>query len=132
MSRTHFDFVKGSFKDNIGNFKLKSLESNIVTVPLEMLLSKGNPMLTTVNRILLKIMESGLIEYWTDSVTSKLLVMDHLNLQTEKTLTMNNLKGGFILFSVGIGLSIVTFVGELVVSNWKRNKIHRYKKSFKY
>ena len=61
MSRNQFDFIKGAYKDETGNFKLKSLATNIVTVPIEMLLSKGNPLLARLNSNLLYIIETGLI-----------------------------------------------------------------------
>lgn len=40
ISRIHFEFIKGHFKDDEGNFHVKSLKTDIVTSPIEMLLSK--------------------------------------------------------------------------------------------
>lgn len=40
MSRVHFEYIKERFRDAEGVQHVKSLESNIVTSPVEMLLSK--------------------------------------------------------------------------------------------
>lgn len=40
MSRVHFEFIKGQFRDDEGNFHVKALKTDIVTTPIEMLLSK--------------------------------------------------------------------------------------------
>lgn len=41
MSRIHFDFVKDKYRDEEdGLYRVKALKTNIVTAPIEMLLSK--------------------------------------------------------------------------------------------
>lgn len=114
MSRNHFDFVKRKFRDETGYYKLKALKSNIVTVPIEFLLSKGNPLLGSINKRLMYVMESGLIQYWTEVIASAHTAADaRIPDRTEKVLTLDNLRGSFILWLIGIGLSIVVFIGEV-------------------
>lgn len=115
MSRNYFDFIKRNYTDETGRLQLKSLKSNIVTVPIEMLLSKGNPLLARINGILLNIIESGLIRYWTDHTTSRQIANDaKIDHKTEQVLTLDNLQGVFLLWSMGITMSNVVFIGELV------------------
>lgn len=40
MSRINFEFIKGQLRDGDGNYHVKSLKTDIVTSPIEMLLSK--------------------------------------------------------------------------------------------
>lgn len=122
MSRNYFQFVKRKYKDFDGKNQLKALKSNIVTVPIEMLLSKGNPLLATINRVLLGIVESGLIDYWTGISTSKQQADAMMGERTEKILTLETLKGGFLLWMLGIGLSCLAFLGEVVVHKRKKHK----------
>lgn len=40
MSRDHFEFIKNQIRDAGGNLHVKALKTDIVTSPIEMLLSK--------------------------------------------------------------------------------------------
>lgn len=40
MSRINFEFIKGQLRDGAGNYHVKSLKTDIVTSPIELLLSK--------------------------------------------------------------------------------------------
>lgn len=116
-SRNHFEFVKRRFRDPDGNYQLKALKSNIVTVPIEMLLSRGNPLLNRINQILLQVLESGLISHWQEIVTSR--QASKTGEKVEKILTLDTLSGGFILWFIGVGLSMVVFLGEMVHFKWR-------------
>lgn len=114
MSRNHFDFIKKTFRDENGNYQLKTLRKNIVTVPIEMLLSKGNALLSRIDQVLFLIKESGLIDHWREEISSRELALEaKMSFRSEKVLTLNNLRGGFLLWSIGIGVSLVVFVVEI-------------------
>lgn len=123
MSRKYYEFIKRKYRDDRGNFQFKTLKSNIVTVPIEMLLSKGNPLLSRINRILLCIVESGLIEYWTDTITNLQTALEaKMTYRTEKILTLDNLWGAFLLWFIGIGVSGLSFANEILYRQFRRMK----------
>lgn len=118
MSLDYYHFVKRKFRDRYGNYQLKTLKTNIVTVPLEMLLSKGNPLLPRIDEILLMTSEFGLIGYWTQKITMRHSADEKEQHQPETVLTFDNLRGGFLLWFVGILLATMAFCGELLYFRW--------------
>lgn len=82
-----------------------------------MLLSKGNPLLSRINAILLKIMETGFIDYWTGIVTRAQIADENKPIKGQQILTLDNLKGAFLLWFTGLTLSLFVFVGEKVKYN---------------
>lgn len=123
MSRIHFDFVKRNYRDEEGNYRVKVLTTNIVTTPIEMLLSKGNPLLNRINDILLVIMESGLISFLTDAITRTQTADEKRIFNEEKVLKLDNLLGGFVLLFIGYSLSFVAFIGELLYFKYGKQQI---------
>ena len=74
-------------------------------------------MLPRINEILLDVIESGLIDYWTRNVAKDRAAeqgQEEVE-KEEKILKLTNLQGGFILWAIGLGLSIVTFLVEICV-----------------
>lgn len=72
-------------------------------------------MLPRINEILLDIIESGIIDYWTRNVTKDQDAdQDEGRFQEQKVLKLANLQGGFFLLGIGLGISFLTFIAEIL------------------
>lgn len=68
-SRNYFHYILKDYLNSVsGDPKLKALKSNIISPPVEMLIAKGWPLLNLINEQLLRLTESGLIDFWSKSI----------------------------------------------------------------
>lgn len=128
MSRVNFNYVKTHVKDENGQYRVKALEENIVTRPIQMLLVKGHPLMSRINQILMELIESGVIEHWRKSlVRPQILEEKKIKFSYEQNvLTIRNLLGGIVLWCSGIAISMLAFVYELIT--FEMQKRHQKKK----
>lgn len=68
-SRNYFHYILKDYQNSItGESKIEALKSNIISAPVEMLITKGWPLLNLFNEQLLKLTETGLIDFWSRSI----------------------------------------------------------------
>lgn len=75
-------------------------------------------MLPRINGILLLIIESGLIDYWTRTITREQEEAEAN--KGQKILRLENLQGCFYLLALGWGVSLVAFIVEIIIHHRKK------------
>lgn len=71
-----------------------------------------------INAILLDIIESGLIDYWTRNVTTEGVADKDEKFKEQKILKLANLQGVFFIWALGLALSLATFAAEFWRRGW--------------
>lgn len=124
VSRNYFDYTKSKFKDQGGNFLIRSLDINIVYTPVEFLFHKKFPIEHRINGLMQRIVESGLIDFWrrnvnqnsiADETKLKLIVVNH-----RISLKFTILQDIFLFLFFGWFLATVFLIGEILVFWMKR------------
>ncbi|XP_076353788.1 glutamate receptor ionotropic, delta-1-like [Tachypleus tridentatus] len=97
------------------HFAKDSLETAALAIPLQ----KGCPYKKSFNKLIVRIIESGLIQKWTEEVKENLRrnVTIHTSDDTVRSLELDDLLSAFYCLIIGHSLSIVLLGAELVY--WK-------------
>lgn len=101
----HYDVLKDDFIVDYTYFHLR----------------KNSVLLESLNEFLMRVTESGLHVYWeTESYFARNLLLSHARLKDNvdnirRALTINKLKGHFLIWGVGMCISILRFGYELVL-----------------
>uniref|UniRef100_A0A182J2K2 Putative ionotropic receptor ligand binding domain-containing protein n=1 Tax=Anopheles atroparvus TaxID=41427 RepID=A0A182J2K2_ANOAO len=98
---------------------------NIYTYSVSMLAKKDFHLLPKMNDLIRRISESGLLGKW-QKESEKIRIdadveEDEVGADGQTTLRLDHIEGAFLLGAVGLGLSLVAFVAELVYYRAKRN-----------
>ncbi|KFB38749.1 hypothetical protein ZHAS_00006149 [Anopheles sinensis] len=109
---------------------------NIYTYSVSMLAKKDFHLLPKVNDLIRRISESGLLGKW-QKESEKIRIDeggedDNVGADGQTILRLDHIEGAFLLGAVGLGLSLVAFVGELVYYwakrkyRWRNNLLDRW------
>lgn len=99
-----------------GSWSLIMLEENIKTSYIGLYYKPYSPFFEAFNEKTLRLVEAGLTEKWANIVMKKkdFVVIDEIDPQV---LTMDHLEIGFLVCLFPLVLSIVTFIGELLINS---------------
>jgi len=71
-SREYFNYIYKHFQD-VDSYELVALKKNIMTVPIEFLIARGNEyLLKIITEKLIQFNEAGLLQHWRKLVNHKL------------------------------------------------------------
>lgn len=106
------------------------LPGNVFSNPLEMIAERGFPMIRHFNSLINRMKDAGLISKIYEDFLFKKKVLDFIRHRdtftadvSQITLTVDHLQGAFAVLIVGLIISFVVFLGE-VIWNSEYFKIH--------
>lgn len=101
--------------------------NNIYTFSISMLATRDFHLLPKINEVIRSILEAGLFRKWqTESRRINLNDVEDEDTgghDTYVALSMNHIEGAFYLGLIGIGLSVLLFIGEIVYFKLRNKKI---------
>lgn len=77
----------------------------------------GNPITLTLNVVISRLVESGLLEMWFASTKNNTFIKGDTS-DDKIVITLDHLQGAFVLYFIGITLALAIFVFENVYSKW--------------
>lgn len=109
------------FVDRYGRPLIYPFESDIITYPIEMLMTKGFPLLEKINMNILTIKEIGLIEKWRsdyvrNSAGSGDVSVDDDDADEEEPLGIVQMQVAFLVLGIGTSWASVAFFMELLLA----------------
>lgn len=117
IPRMYMQYASHKYVTKNGRMLLYWLKSDIASYPVEMIMTKGFPLLKRINNIISRIKEAGLIAKWQYDFLEK--ADDNLTLPIsyddtqEIILTQIHLEGAFILLIIGLIFAAVVFICEI-------------------
>ncbi|XP_046642705.1 ionotropic receptor 21a-like [Daphnia pulicaria] len=116
------DAIRAEFKKT-GKCNLQIAKEGILTTYATLVLSKHSPFTKSINQGLLDLIQTGIINYWDlwfRPMPGKCMrnFNSGFNMPDEKhkPLSLKNLSGAFVVIAVGLSLSLLAFLGEMIVS----------------
>ena len=107
------------FMDSAGNPKICEVEDDFAHNFINMLVPKGSPLLKNYNRIILELMQAGIINQWWDEIKFTAILETASNFELPPgeyiVMTMQHLQSAFYFLILGIVLSLVVFLSEVLV-----------------
>nr|CAH0112794.1 unnamed protein product [Daphnia galeata] len=92
-------------------------------------LPKKSPLTTVYNYELIWLRELGLLNHWVNSFLPRpyrcSAPLSSLRPTSNEKLTLNYLSSAFLLYGVGVGMSILAFLLELISSLWSTSQVIR-------
>jgi hypothetical protein len=126
LSRNYVVSVGKEFVDPRKQFPLSPLSDDVLNNHIVMLLQKGSCLLDVINNITIRLVEAGL----PDKFLNNFLQTDRHNYVCKSleyldsgyiTITLSHLQSAFVLLFLGSGLSLFTFVIEILQRRWGQN-----------
>ncbi|XP_041675852.1 uncharacterized protein LOC121530570 [Drosophila eugracilis] len=106
---------------------------NVFSSPLQMIMKAGFPFLFEINRIIRLMRDVGIFQKidadfrYNNTYLNRVSKMRPQFAGTDIVLTTEHLKGPFGILVVGIFCSALTFLGELMIRNWRCQMVTRTK-----
>ncbi|XP_046449197.1 glutamate receptor ionotropic, delta-1-like [Daphnia pulex] len=122
------DAMRAEFKKT-GNCNLQLANEGFTSIIVSLALPKNSPYTTTINLGLLQLQQTGLMDYWDlwfrplPSPCNEKPTNGKSSRKKNPSLSFKNLTGAFLVIAVGLCLSILVFLLELIVSMAK-SKLH--------
>jgi hypothetical protein len=99
---------------------------------ISLALSKKSPYTEAFNGGVVRLIESGIVQHWKQSITyesvnstvSNLFEKDGRKNTGPEVLRMENIQGDFLLFAVGILMCILVFIAELSLNRMPHKQNH--------
>lgn len=124
LPRLYLHYVSDKFKNKEGHKLIHWFKEDIMSYPIQMFMQKGFPLTRRVNSYITRIVQSGILEKWQQDLKYTIQVKDddiaNQNDDNPENLTLSHLQGAFIILCIGIGLSVVSFIGEVVYFDLKK------------
>jgi hypothetical protein len=100
---------------NPANPVFYTFQSGFLSSNYVMYLTKGSPLLQSINSITRHATEAGLVDYWWTEIVHSCTLERHTEIKDESSaLTTSHLQSAFLLLFLGLGLSVSAFVAELI------------------
>jgi hypothetical protein len=116
----YFYFKSHTSADYAGHTSCTVKESAVLFTDVIMLLQKGSPLLDRVNEIIGRVLEGGIIDYWVQNCAE---IREVIKAEANATktladefrgLTMKHMQSAFYLLFFGQGLSMISFITEVI------------------
>ena len=127
LSRNYVRSVGTEFLDQQNQFPLSPLKEDVLNNHIVMLLQKGSYFLDIINSIIIRLVEAGLPGKFlndffdTEQHRSVSKSLECLN-SGYLTMTVSHLQSAYVLLFLGIGLSLFTFIVEILQGRWGRRR----------
>ncbi|XP_071050261.1 probable glutamate receptor [Onthophagus taurus] len=116
------NYALGDYITEDGVKRRRLMDENLFNDYIVMYTRKGSILLPLINKVVLEVSQAGLVEYWEDLAISKyssttIQTIVRFSVQSPKPvitpLTFNHVEGAFIIWAVGIAISIICFIWEI-------------------
>lgn len=117
---------------NLNKNKIHKINQNMITLGICILLNRGNPLATDMNKGIMQAFEAGLIKQWEKETKWKFCYKCNVeNSEEEKnrTLGVNDLQTAFFMLIFGCVASLSVFIIEIFLYFYKQSIFNRSVKS---
>lgn len=101
-----------------GKVKIYIFKHTFYNNPIVMYLQKGHPFTERFNEIILRVLSNGMFHKWLKDIDRTFKPVENLE---SSAITMNHLIGAFFSLLIGISISSVVFIWEIVIFKVKLN-----------
>lgn len=111
----HFDYSV-----NLKLSKVHKLSENLISFGVSLMTNKGNPLFPVLNEVVLQAFETGLVSRWETETAWKFNYEKNVETYsnddtTPQALSVAVLQGAFLLLFVGLLISLLVFLGEILM-----------------
>jgi hypothetical protein len=111
------------FVDRSGNTLFNHFEDSFVDYDLVMYLTKGSHLLERFDSLILRTVESGMLEHWWEEMKNTLrLKQALLTVEESSTLSFSHLQPVFLFHLFGLAISFTVFIGEFLCLRLRMTK----------
>ncbi|XP_015593831.2 uncharacterized protein LOC107267094 isoform X2 [Cephus cinctus] len=106
------------FNSKISNGTIRVLKDKIFTFHSPIIVTKGSPLASVVFKHLLRVLEAGFDDYWTNRCRWELARNEtgedvkKYKPQDTRTITVQHLEGAFFIYFTGLGVSLLVHLAE--------------------
>lgn len=125
LPRMYMQYASNKYITAKGQHLLHWMKEDIASYPVEMIMTKGFPLLARINALIFRIREAGLISKWQEDFLEKInrtLVLQQVE-DDDNILTLTHLEGAFIFLCLGLVIAAAVFVVELFMC--RREKYYK-------
>jgi len=116
------DMMKDDLKHN-NACRLSLAKEEFFKHNVAFILSKNSPLQSIFNKKIMEILQSGLMDYWHRRSLPTMSAKEKCNFlnehHKERPLTLDDLRGAFLILSIGLILAIGAFLLEIIHSKIK-------------
>lgn len=100
----------------------------VFTSPLEMISERGFPLLKRFSQLIMYMKDGGIMQKLIDDIYFNMTILHHIrnrDLDEEESqiiLTVSHLDGAFTLLIVGEFISLMVFIGEIIINTYQRRR----------
>ncbi|KAJ9586513.1 hypothetical protein L9F63_019839 [Diploptera punctata] len=120
MDILNYDFYSHLYEEEFHDTLLCRLPERIEPYQVAMFMQKGNPLFESVNDIIVKLVESGIIDWWRGNVLSRQILARPKNPHEEEyipyfVLSMKHMYVAFTVLGLGYFVSFCAFIIEYLI-----------------
>lgn len=111
---------------NLNKNKIHKIDQNMITLGICILVNRGNPLTTDINRGIMQAFEAGLIKQWEKETRWKFCYkcnVENLNEEKRRILGVNDLQTAFFILIFGYIASLSVFIVEILLYFYKQKSI---------